>query len=80
MKYLKVKPESDQNRISNKSTDFLVQNELFTLTQITKMGLSLSFIEKHFTEIQIPKNKTYYSFGARFSLETGYRNITILIK
>lgn len=61
MKYYKVKPEADNRR--RKDGNIYVANELYTERETKKLNLN-----KHFLEIvEIPKNATYWFFGARFS-------------
>ena len=67
MEYLRVKKEADSIRIElPKKHWFLVENELITRKQAEKEGFTPEFISKHFEIVQIPKNKVYWFFGARF--------------
>lgn len=67
MNYKKVKPESDQVRKPGKRHDILIKNELYTYDEFTKLNVTPEFAAKHFDTVIINKNKTYFSFGARFA-------------
>lgn len=46
----------------------LVENELYTRKEFEKLkSIYTDIQENDFTIVNIPKNKTYYFFGARFS-------------
>ena len=73
MLYYKVKPESDQFVIDKKH-NFLIANELYTVREFEKIrynymkrGRGSAKLKECFTIIDIPKNKTYFFFGARFA-------------
>jgi hypothetical protein len=73
MLYYKVKPEGDQFVI-DKKFNILVANELYTVREFEKirynflkMGGSPSKLKDKFSLIDIPNNKTYFFFGARFA-------------
>ena len=78
MKYYKVKHESDQRQVINKSPKngcykvhgFLFANELLTEKELKrKFNLSEqftpNFIKDNFHIVSISKNDTYVFFGAR---------------
>lgn len=71
MVYYRVKPQADQTQIYNqrgKYLDFLIANELYTQSEYNKLIAKSKFkIENKFEQIEIPKNKTYFFFGARFT-------------
>lgn len=68
MKYFKVKPEADQVRKNVNKTDFLIANELYTEKELLKFMCKNSvFQQKYLDEIELPKNQTYFMFGARFA-------------
>ncbi len=68
MKYYKVNPQSDQIQV-HKSKSFLIANELKTVKELLRLNITNPmFVEKHFTVLEVSKNKTYFSFGARFKL------------
>ena len=60
------KNTGDQKTTLKKKHWFLVANELITRKQAEKEGFTPEFISKHFEIVQIPKNKVYWFFGARF--------------
>lgn len=69
--YYKVKPDSDQIRTNLRlKGGFLIKNELYTErvinSALTKGKVTQSFIEKHFTKINIKPINTVWTFGARF--------------
>ena len=73
MIYYKVKPESDQFVVSRKSYP-LIANDLFTANEYSKIryefmkiGGSTQALKEKFVLVDIPKNKTYFMFGARFA-------------
>ena len=75
MLYMKVKPEADQF-IIDKQFNFLVANELYTIKEFEKirynfmkMGRGTSQLKDKFVLVDIPKNKVYFFFGARFEME-----------
>ena len=70
MKYYRVKPEYDNTyrfkNIYNKGLSMdglLIKNELYTPTEAKKYIGLISCCEL----VEIPKNKTYFFFGARFA-------------
>lgn len=74
MKYYQVLPEYD-NQVINPQYDFLVGNELYTEREYQKLKRK-SFIpektfEKCFKIVDVPKNQSYFLFGARFNVLTG---------
>lgn len=72
MLYYRVKPEFD-NHVYNNNFDFLVGNELYTEKELTRkkilFGRGVTF--NMFEQVTIPKNKTFFFFGARFADNTG---------
>lgn len=68
MKFYKVKKEYDQTplyKIGKKKMyyySFLIANELYTDAELRQFNVDPIF----FDVVEIPKNKTYWSFGARF--------------
>ena len=76
MKYYKVKPEKDNtdkfvfvgsDKTKIKNDGFFVGNELYTPKERERIARSDSI----FDIVDIPKNKIYFFFGARFSSLTG---------
>ena len=77
MKYFRVKKEYDNKPKLNKyyyktryhyKYDIWIGGELYTaleLNRIEKSGIPVNMT--YFEEIEIPKTKTYFFFGARFS-------------
>lgn len=75
MLYYKVKHDGDQFVI-DKNFNILVKGELFTQKEyekirynFLKMGKGDAILKSKFELIEIPKNKTYFFFGARFAME-----------
>lgn len=72
MLYYQVKKEYDQKMINPyiRNNEFLIADELITqaeLKKLVKRGLiHYQNYEKFFKPVEIPKNKTYFFFGARF--------------
>lgn len=64
MEYYKVNKEYDGVKNISKRNFYLTSGELFTKKEIEK--LKIFAIDKVFTKVEISKNKTYFSFGARF--------------
>lgn len=70
MKYYKVKKEYD-NHPKDKTAgghyicngNFYIGGELYTEKEVKRQKLELKFME----EVQAPKNKSYWLFGARFN-------------
>lgn len=62
MKYYKVKSEADNKCRSD--GNIYVANELYTETEAIKLKLNKAFLEV----VEIPKNKVYWFFGARFAM------------
>ncbi len=60
MTYYRVRKEFDQKKLPK--FDFLIANELYTARERKKLPIS----DEAFEKINIPKNKTYWFFGARF--------------
>ncbi len=76
MLYYRVKPDMDNRALyryvgtSNtkiKRDGILVANELYTPRERERIANA----DKFFDIVEIPKNKTYWFFGARFSDHTG---------
>lgn len=70
MIYYKVKPEYDNktrykydNNHNGVPDSFLIANELYTSTEFQKITNCSAW----FDTIEVPKNKTYFFFGARFA-------------
>ncbi len=72
MKYFKVKPEADQTKIS--ANGILVKNELYTTNDILLCSRLPLFDMRHFDEIEVNKNDTYFFFGARFCTQYPYNS------
>ena len=73
MLYMRVKEKADQF-IIDKNFNILIANELYTIREFEKirynfMKMSDSTVElkDKFNLVDIPKNKTYFFFGARFA-------------
>lgn len=76
MIYYRVKPEFDNrakvHRDYGKTRyhykyDIFIANELYTPSEIELMRKKkIKLFNNMFDEIEIPKNKTYFFFGARF--------------
>ena len=64
MVYYKVNKDYNGIKILSKRNLYLISEELFTKKEIEK--LKIFAIDKVFTKIEISKNNTYFSFGARF--------------
>lgn len=60
MKYYKVKKEADQKR--RKDGSIYISNELYTEKEAEKLQLNTNFMYL----VNVNKNSTYISFGARF--------------
>ena len=60
----KVNKDYNGIKILSKRNLYLISGELFTKKEIEK--LKIFAIDKVFTKIEISKNNTYLSFGARF--------------
>ena len=74
MKYFRVKPEYDGKTAYKyhrggglEVVGSYVANELYTKTELKRRGdcLFLPYMEG----VNIPKNKTFFSFGCRFEIE-----------
>lgn len=61
MIYYKVKPQYDQRRKPGKKYDIYIGNELYTASEMRKQALNPAYMDI----VKIPKNQTYYFFGAR---------------
>ena len=59
MKYYRVLKTSDQTK---RKTSILVANELYTEKEVLRYGID----KKHLQQVELNKNNTYFSFGARF--------------
>ena len=75
MKYYKVKPEFDQrdkivfigtNNTKTKLDGILIGNELYTPRERERIALS----DKFFEIVNVPKNHSYWFFGARYNTYT----------
>lgn len=66
MMYYKVKPEYDNVYKNPKihNGDILIGNELYTKKEFNKLPFKYAGA---FERVEIPKNKTYFFFGARFA-------------
>lgn len=64
MVYYKVNKDYNGIKVVSRRNLYLIGGELFTKKEIEK--LKIFSIDKVFTKIEISKNKTYFSFGARF--------------
>lgn len=66
MIYYRVRPEYDQFPRNPKVRDgnILIGNELFTEKEFNKLPFVYAAA---FERVDIPKNKTYWFFGARFA-------------
>ena len=79
MKYFRVKKEFDNTQKINKKAhltryhyknDIWIGGELYTIGEVERLRKNNIIIdEKMFDFIEIPKNKTYFFFGARFAEE-----------
>lgn len=66
MTYYRVRKEFDQARkhpTKSRNCDFLIVNELYTEAERKQMT---AVPNKAFEKVEIPKNQTYWFFGARF--------------
>lgn len=61
MKYYQVLPKYDNYRLPKML--IYIENELFTEKEVEKYGVN----KKYCKEVEIPKNQTYWAFGARFA-------------
>lgn len=73
MLYMRVKEKADQF-IIDKNFNILIANELYTIKEyekirynFMKIGGSTTKLKDKFDLVDIPKNKTYFCFGARFA-------------
>ena len=69
MLYYKVKPENDNKRRFKFKRGgglildgIFIENELYTANEIKKYPGAVAFCDR----VEIPKNKIYFFFGARF--------------
>ena len=60
MLYYKVKSSADNRRRSDGS--IYVANELYTEREVEKLHINKDFCDT----LEVPKNDTYFFFGARF--------------
>ena len=74
---MRVKEKADQFVI-DKNFNILIANELYTIKEyekirynFMKMGGSTIKLKDKFNLVDIPKNKTYFFFGARFAEDNG---------
>lgn len=74
MKYYRVKPEFDnvtRYRFTRRGVcvpdSILVGNELYTSVERSKIANR----RQMFDVVEIPKNRTFFSFGARFEMKEG---------
>lgn len=75
MKYFKVKKTADNIRKNINKPDILIKNELYTERELSKFAdVNNTDVKTYFTTIEIPKNDTYYLFGARFSKQFPYHS------
>lgn len=65
MTYYKVKSQYDQQRKFPNDWDFLIANELYTEKERRKLT---EISDEAFEQIDIPKNQTFWCFGARFQI------------
>lgn len=70
MRYYKVKKEYNNKQLLKNHAyyDFLIPNELYTQKEIERLQknhVNISF--DFFDPVEIPKNTTYFFFGARFA-------------
>ena len=66
MIYYRVRKEYDQKRkypMNARNCDFLIAHELYTECERKKM---VKVSDEAFERVEIPKNQTYWFFGARF--------------
>lgn len=61
MKYYKIKMEYDNK--PRKDNNILVGGELYTKREMEKYNIPFKYCEV----VEIPKNKIYFFFGARFA-------------
>lgn len=73
MVYFRVKPEADNARRFTRDkkgrivcNGILIANELYTRYEFIKLENGADCFE----QVTIPKNKTYFFFGARFEMES----------
>ena len=68
MKYYQVKPQFDQKRKypNTSNFDILIGEELYTEAEFNKLPYVYAAA---FELVDIPKSKTFWSFGARFEAE-----------
>lgn len=71
MKYFRVRPEFDnvtRYRLNKHGTcipdSILIGGELYTASERSKIANR----SQMFDTVEVPKNKTFYSFGARFEM------------
>lgn len=63
MKYAKIKPECHDKRLLNGW--YLVANELYTMNEVKKYVIP----SEYYDEVEVPENRVFHSFGARFASE-----------
>ena len=75
MQYFKVNNNADNTFKNVNKTDILVKNELYTKKELSKFApINSIYVQKYFTAINIPKNDTFYFFGARFCKQYPYNS------
>lgn len=72
MIFYRVMPKYDNFRKPMKRNapnfDIYIANELYTKKEAEQQKLNLGYMEA----IEIPKNKTYWFFGARFAIDDAH--------
>ena len=77
MIYYRVKPEHDNKRVLCKQGKSyvrlaLIGNELFTQKELNNLHLTHEVMTNYCDVVNVNRNNTYYSFGARFSIDAPY--------
>ena len=74
MTYYRVRKEYDQfpQNPSVRDGNILVADELFTEAEFNKLPFVYAGA---FERVEIPKTKTYWSFGARFAIPNDYNEL-----
>ena len=77
MRYYRVKPEFDNFRLwrNGKYAGILVANQLYTEKELEKRRVLFCRRVRFdmFERVEVPKNKVYWFFGARFADVDGLR-------